>query len=63
VKSVQEHFTVPFLVEKCDFIAGCKCSIVKVIPEKAKGRQFDTIYIYDTHIMFIEPCIIVIAEE
>jgi len=63
VKPVPENFKQPFQVEKCDFINGCKCSLAKVVPEKAKGRQFDTVYKYDTHIMFIGPCIIVIVEE
>jgi len=49
VKPVQENLQPPFLVEECDYTDGCKCSILTVIPEKARGRQFDTVYIYDTH--------------
>ena len=45
VKHIQEELESPYIVEKCDFMDGCECAIVKVIPEKARGRPFDTVYI------------------
>jgi hypothetical protein len=49
VSHVQEEFESSLTVEKCDYMDGCKCAIVNVIPEKARGRPFHTVYIYDTH--------------
>jgi hypothetical protein len=49
VNHVQEELESSLTLEKCDFMDGCKCAIVKVIPEKARGRPFDIVYIYDTH--------------
>jgi hypothetical protein len=49
VKHVPEKLESPYRVEKCDFMDGCECSIAKVIPEKARGRPFDTV----THVIHI----------
>ena len=38
VKHIKENLKSPYTVEKCDFIEGCFCSIVKVIPEEARGK-------------------------
>jgi hypothetical protein len=48
VKRVPEERS-PYIVEKCDYVDGCKCDIADVMPDKAKGRPFDTVYINDTH--------------
>jgi len=48
VKKVQEELA-EYEVEKCNFMDGCGCSIEEVKPDIAKGRPFDTVYIYDTH--------------
>jgi hypothetical protein len=48
VNHVQEELKEPYPVEKCDYMEGCKCTIGEVIPEKARGRPFDTVNKYDT---------------
>jgi hypothetical protein len=49
VKHVQEELESPYTVEKCDYMDGCDCEIVEVIPEKARGMLFDNVYIYDAN--------------
>lgn len=41
VKHVQEELESPYTVEKCDYVDGCDCEIVEVIPEKARGYFID----------------------
>jgi hypothetical protein len=49
VKHFEEGLEPPIPVEKCNIMDGCTCAIEKVIPEKARGMLFDTVYIHDTY--------------
>ena len=49
VTNVQEKLELPYVVEHCD-MNECECAIVEVIPEKARGRPFDTVT-YMIHIL------------
>jgi hypothetical protein len=50
VKHVQEELESPYTVETCDYVDGCECTIVQFIPEKARGRPFDTVT-YVVHVL------------
>jgi hypothetical protein len=43
VKRIQEGLNVPYTLEKCDFGNLCRCTLENIIPEKAKGMEFDTL--------------------
>jgi hypothetical protein len=49
VKNVKEGLEQPYIVEKCNIMDGCTCTIEKIIPEKARGMLFDTVYVHDTY--------------
>lgn len=51
MKNVTEGLESPYTVEKCDFMDGCDCAIVEVIPGKARGMLFDTVYTYMMQIL------------
>jgi hypothetical protein len=43
VKAIQEGLNVPYTLEKCDYGNECQCTLEKVIPEEAKGMEFNTL--------------------